>query len=58
MESQPQNRDKKLLNEVREAMRLHHDSIHTAPVATTMNQTHTIPQGGHGAPNPPDYLRV
>ena len=45
MQSQPQTLDKKILDEVRDVMQLHHYSIHTE-------------QGGQGVPSPLDDLDV
>jgi hypothetical protein len=52
----------KLLDQVRNVLRLHHYSIHTERsyvdwiIETAMIYTHVIQQGGQGVPSPLDDL--
>ena len=62
---QRQDQKLKILDQVRDTMRLHHYSIHTiqallghSDVATTMIYTHILQQGGQGVPSPLDDLDI
>ena len=66
----PQGQNPRILDQVRQVMRLHHYSLHTERsyidwikrfihfqhVSTTMIYTHILQQGGQGVPSPLDDL--